>query len=258
MLNKLLNKISKKTYKSKVYFHQLDNPLKIATDYEEGFCFLPAQFIHADSIVYSFGAGEDIETEATLINLFDCEVFIFDPTPRSQIHIEQIKSNAAIGKPSYVGNDNKKPYKLTAQQAQKIHFENIGLWNKDTTIKFYEPSNEKHVSHSITNLQKTANYIEVEVKKLSTIMEANGHDHIDLLKLDIEGAEFAVIDELLASKTPFSALYLEFHHEDMNAYKASTKHIESYIKKLQQAGYVFLSGFDNKYYSCIHKSILNQ
>ena len=41
--------------------------------------------------------------------------------------------------------------------------------------------------------------ITVPVKTLGTTMRELGHDHIDLLKMDIEGAEYAVLDAMLAS-----------------------------------------------------------
>src|SRR6202008_4156450 len=35
------------------------------------------------AIVYSFGVGEDASFDLELIRQFDCEVYAFDPTPRS-------------------------------------------------------------------------------------------------------------------------------------------------------------------------------
>ncbi|KZV69283.1 hypothetical protein PENSPDRAFT_543889, partial [Peniophora sp. CONT] len=52
---------------------------------------------------------------------------------------------------------------------------------------------------------------------LQSLMAMNGHDHIDILKVDIEEAEFDVLGELVESFTsknqplPFSQLQLEIH-----------------------------------------------
>jgi hypothetical protein len=60
--------------------------------------------------------------------------------------------------------------------------------------------------------QGTANLIVAEVRRLSTICRELGHAHVDLLKLDIEGAEYSVIDDLRASEIRPRQLIVEFHH----------------------------------------------
>ncbi|GIS18490.1 MAG: hypothetical protein CM15mP120_04060 [Pseudomonadota bacterium] len=39
-----------------------------------------------------------------------------------------------------------------------------------------------------------------------------GHDHLDVLKMDIEGAEYAVLDDMLQSNILPDQLLVEFHH----------------------------------------------
>jgi len=50
-------------------------------------------------------------------------------------------------------------------------------------------------------------------KTLKTIMKENGHDWIDILKIDIEGYEFEVLDHFMAEDKvlPFGQLQLEIH-----------------------------------------------
>jgi hypothetical protein len=60
------------------------------------------------------------------------------------------------------------------------------------------------------NKQKCSTHI--DVKRLSTIMNDLGHSHIDLLKMDIEGAEYDVIDDFLDHEIHVSQLLVEFHH----------------------------------------------
>ena len=43
-------------------------------------------------------------------------------------------------------------------------------------------------------------------------MQDLGHDHIDLLKVDIEGAEYEVIEDFLASQVDVKQVLIEFHH----------------------------------------------
>jgi hypothetical protein len=39
-----------------------------------------------------------------------------------------------------------------------------------------------------------------------------GHQHLDVVKLDIEGGEYEVIADLLAAGPPVVQLLVEFHH----------------------------------------------
>ena len=47
---------------------------------------------------------------------------------------------------------------------------------------------------------KSEKYINVNVKKLRSIMNELGHTKIDLLKMNIEGSECDVIDDMLKRK----------------------------------------------------------
>ena len=44
-------------------------------------------------------------------------------------------------------------------------------------------------------------------------MKKNGHRQIDLLKIDIEGAEYEVLDSLLEKRLPVKQVLVEFHHD---------------------------------------------
>ena len=44
------------------------------------------------------------------------------------------------------------------------------------------------------------------------MMRDLGHDHLDVLKMDIEGAEYAVLDDMLQSDILPDQLLVEFHH----------------------------------------------
>jgi FkbM family methyltransferase len=158
---------------------------EIGTKY--GGWVVPIGLLDSGSICYCVGCGEDISFDIGLIDNFGCHVFSFDPTPRAIKYVENV-----------------------AGQNSKYHFVEIGLWDKEDTLKFYAPKNPEHVSHSIVNLQKTTDYIEVKVKRLRKIMRENGHEKIDLLKLDIEGAEYKVIDSIIEDNIDIKVICVEF------------------------------------------------
>lgn len=65
-------------------------------------------------------------------------------------------------------------------------------------------------------------------------MNQNNHTHIDILKMDIEGAEYEVIPDILATKIPIGQIIVEFHHNSLKMGKSLT---EAAMKKLTQNGY---------------------
>ncbi len=143
----------------------------------------------ANAIVYSFGLGEDASFDLELIKRFDVTVHCFDPTP---------KSLAWAAKQGF-------PTQLV------IH--GIGLADYDGEATFHPPANPNNVSHTMLNRQASeAQDIVVPVCRLETLMNQLNHQNIDLLKMDIEGAEYAVIEDLEKTKIRPKQLLIEFHH----------------------------------------------
>jgi FkbM family methyltransferase len=141
---------------------------KIGTAY--GGWIVPTALIGPAWRCYDGGVGEDASFDLGVIERFGCDVFAFDPTPRAIAYAEPIASREA-----------------------HFQFRPVGLWSSDTVLKFYSPRDPAHVSHSVVNLQHTTEWFEAAVVSIPSIMAELGHTSIDLLKLDIEGAEHAVI-----------------------------------------------------------------
>jgi hypothetical protein len=76
--------------------------------------------------------------------------------------------------------------------------------------------------------------IELPVKRLGTVMKELGHERLDVLKLDIEGAEYAVLDDLLAIGVLPQQLLVEFHHGTGGVALETT---EASLDRLLAAGY---------------------
>lgn len=166
--------------------------------------------ITSDSIIYSFGVGEDATFDIALINKYGLSVHAFDPTPKSIIWVE--KQNFP---------DNFIMHKY-------------GIADFDGDISFNPPDNPDHVSHTILERPKTANKsITVPVKRLTTIMKELGHNHIDLIKMDIEGAEYVVIDDLKKFNIRPRQLLIEFHHRFENGGVRKTKKAIRTIRKMR-------------------------
>jgi len=175
---------------------------------------IPTDRLNSGSVCYCVGCGEDISFDLSLMQSIGCEVHGFDPTPRAIRYVTDITRNL-----------------------EGYHFNAFGLWSCDDQLQFFAPREESHVSHSLVNLQRTTKFVEVPVRRLSGVMQDNGHDHIDLLKLDIEGAEYAVIDSILQDELEISVLCVEFD-EFWNPLDRGFRHrIRDRCQRLASRGY---------------------
>jgi FkbM family methyltransferase len=172
---------------------------------------VPKSFVTRDSICYLAGAGEDISFDIGLAVRFGCKVHIFDPTPRAKAHFEKVVQAASSGDAGKESKTSPLSNQLTEESSKLLIFHQVGIWTQSETLKFFAPRDKNHVSHSISNLQNTSDYFDANVMRLSEIMRTNRHDSIDLLKLDIEGAEFQVIDTILADNLKIKVFCVEFH-----------------------------------------------
>lgn len=164
---------------------------RIGTKY--GGWSIPENSLGEDSIVYCVGIGEDISFDQGLMDTYKCKIYGYDPTPRSKTYLQSLDLD------------------------EKYIFRAIGLWNENTQIEFFEPKKKEHVSHSIQNIQKTGDSFRAQVNTLDNMMLANGHNKIDLLKIDIEGAEYDVLYDILEKNINIGIICVEFHHnQDTN------------------------------------------
>jgi FkbM family methyltransferase len=181
---------------------------RLGSDYG-GWTFNPT-VLGGDSVVYSAGIGDDISFDLALIRLFGVTVHGFDPTPRS---IAWVASQ-----------------KLPAQ----FVMHGYGLGSADGSIVFHEPENAAHISLSVLERTAPTGRLSLPVRELGGIMRELGHERIDLLKMDIEGAEYAVIEDLLARQLPVRQLLVEYHHRFPGVGDQATR---ASIELLERHGY---------------------
>lgn len=209
------------------------NLKKIGSDY--GGWIVLTDLINDESICYCAGVGEDITFDLGLIEQFNCSVYAFDPTPRAINHVQ----NHAKG-------------------VFKFHFSDVGLWDKEEVLRFYAPSNPQHVSHSALNLQKTNSFFEAKCKRLSTLMKENSHQRIDLLKLDIEGSEYKVIDSIIEEQLDIGIICVEYD-EAYNPLDAQyLRRIKQSVSKLFNYGYTLVAVEPSCNYTLVKNELYHQ
>jgi len=182
---------------------------------ESGGWRFTTQDLDQNSIVYSLGVGDDIAFELSIIERVGAEVHAFDPTPAS---IEMLS---------------------TANLPDRFHFHPWAITAIDRTLKFY-PRVKKDGSEStvmftmIAEDASSENAIEVPAYCLSSVANRLEHSRIDLLKMDIEGAEYEVLEGLLTSPIKPNQLLVEFHHRFPAIGLQKTADM---IRLLQKSGY---------------------
>jgi FkbM family methyltransferase len=187
------------------------------------------------SVCYLTGAGEDITFDCAVSERFGCEVHIFDPTPRAISHYEEFVKhmNGTVFCP-----DLYRKYESFSRAAMdRLVFHHVGLAARPGLLRFYVPRNPAHVSHSIANLQHTDDYFEAECVNLTDMMERLGHDRIDLLKIDIEGAEYEVIESFLDRDVQIRMLCVEFDEGHNPLDKSYQRRIQACANLLKKGGY---------------------
>lgn len=183
--------------------------LRLGTEY--GGWIIPADArLDAGSTCYLVGAGEDISFDCALVRDFGCRVRVIDPTPRAVQHFNQLVEAVRGGRRFPINNSPTEFYDITPAQLERMSFVPVGLSDQDVELKFYMPKNPAHVSCSSVNLQKTEEYFVAQCHRMATIMAMQGDSRVDLLKIDIEGAEYSVIKDLVASKLLPRLLLVEF------------------------------------------------
>jgi len=169
-------------------------------------------------LVYGVGAGEDISWDLGLVDTFDATVFLFDPTEKS------IKYTTPILE------------KYTQTKPNKLHHTPEGLSDKPGKLTFSMPANPDHVSMRQADLadKDMTRTVTVNVNSLSAWMKERNHAYLDILKIDIEGSEYAVLESLLDSDfVPFTQLLVEYHNRFLSDKSRHTRLLQS----LKEAGF---------------------
>jgi FkbM family methyltransferase len=202
----LRNRVIRAAVRARWSVHRRSDLVRLGSEY--GGWWVPENAIAPGARAYCAGVGNDITFDLALVDRYGCEVWAFDPTPAVV---------AAV---------------TTWSTPAQWHFEPVGLWDRDDVIRFYAPSAPGHGSLSATNAQGTAAFIEAPVEALPAIMRRLGHDRIDILKMDIEGAEGRVLAAMLRTMIRPKVVCVEFDQPE------APWRTRRRIRELLAAGYV--------------------
>lgn len=142
------------------------------------------------STVYSVGIGRDISFDLGLIDRYGLKVHAFDPTRhcRDWIRLQLLPTSfifTSVGLASYDGNGSFVLRSRPDWDNYELNVPSAGAFDTE----------------------------ELPVARLETLMKRFGHKHIDVLKLDIEGAEYDVLQDVLSSDLDVRQILIEFHYK---------------------------------------------
>lgn len=203
-----------------------------------------AEYLRGCTIL-SAGLGEDASFDVEFARAYGATVMIVDPTPRAVEHYAQIMRHLGEKNGRGYSDGGKQPveaYDLSGLSDNSLQLVQKALWNESRVVRFFEPSNPEHVSHSILRHQnhqsRDTAFIEVDAAPLTDVLRESGVDHRDvpLVKLDIEGAEIEVISDFLDKGFLPKQILVEFDELNVPS-KESYARVDFIHHKLVGHGY---------------------
>lgn len=162
------------------------------------------------TVVYACGVGTDVSFERDLIARYGVTVHGFDPTPQAV---------------AWASADRLPP---------GFRFHPYGVADYDGTARFAPPRKRKFPSFSMVRSGGVGEAVEAPVRRLATLRDTLRLPPPDVLKLDIEGAEYAVLRDVLAGELRPAQILVEFHHRWREVGARRTREA---IAALRGAGY---------------------
>jgi FkbM family methyltransferase len=183
----------------------------------EGLVFVEPNFVYrpdlsADAVVIDAGCSHEADFSVCLIRRHGVRAFGVDPTRKHAGALRALETQ-------YPGRFKHVPCAITAT---------------DGTLTFHESrvneSGSLFTDHVNVLHDETTSY-DVEAVTLGTLLKRVGVDTVDILKLDLEGAEYELFERMTAEELrPFKQLFVEFHHHAVSHFgDADTRRIVGQI-----------------------------
>lgn len=182
-----------------------------------------------NSIVYSLGVGNHIDFDLVVANEYKSNVYMYDPTPESIEFMKSFNSN------------------------NRLIFKPYGVWMHETTLTFYTPKYGGS-SSAVNHIDSNSDSFKAKCYPLKKLMIDNGHNHIDYLKMDIEGAALPILKHLFENNIFPNQIMTEFESpsgNDKNKKNTFLEDIKYVIEIAKKNGYkIYSIPYEGpKYYS---------
>lgn len=179
-----------------------------------GGAYVDLRWLNHHSVVYSFGIATEISFDRAIIEATGCQVFGFDPDPRCTRWLNE----------------------TGRWVPPEFHFSEVALGASRGTFSFHVTDIEK-MTGSLAYDFEEGGTVPVQCLTLKDIMASHKHAQVDYLKLDVEGAEYDVLNAWLSEyeTLPVVQLWLEFHP---GLHQKTEKDSRQLVRRLAQAGLI--------------------
>lgn len=146
-----------------------------------------------NSVVFSFGLGEDTSFDESILEKYECQLFGFDPTPKA---VQWVRSHMTHPNFNFVAS---------------------ALSTSDKPLRLFFPGDAiaDQVSASAVSEGNThGTYFDAPANTLGYFLQSSTGGKCDVLKMDIEGMEYDVIAQAIQNQWlgGVNQLLVEFHH----------------------------------------------
>ncbi|PXF44249.1 hypothetical protein BWQ96_06030 [Gracilariopsis chorda] len=171
----------------------------------------------SDQLVYTIGVGRNIKWDEAIMKEFHTIHHGWDPTPTAQ----DFFSKRSI--PS------------------QFYFHNVGLAAHDGSINLKLPEGNADsytVMHQKGEAQEGTEGV-YPVLTLQSMMRHNHHDHLAILKIDVEGAEFDVVKAWHEKRANVAAdqVLIEFHGR---YFDSGSNMVRQAVKQMDELGFMLV------------------
>jgi FkbM family methyltransferase len=190
-------------------------------------------WLTSESVIYSFGVGRDASFEQEVVARYGSRINAFDPSPRS---VEWARSQ---------------------RFPPQLQFFELGISDEEGYLRLAPPQKSTDVSFSaVVPPTKGEMTTVVRARPLPSIMHGLGHQHLDLLKMDIEGSEYRVVRHLLSATSLRPPQLLVEYHQGF--YGCTREMTMNSVRLLHEAGYrIFWLSDRGLEYGFVHESALD-
>jgi len=258
----VLRRLRQILYRPQIQIRKVSGLVRMGSVYG-GWTFLHRPALQGVPII-SAGLGEDASFDIEFAARYQGRVILVDPTPRAITHFKNIcQGFGRAAQESYASNGCQPvaAYDLSSLGESNFSLVSKALWTGEDQVKFFAPPETSHVSHSISNYQNSyargTPFIEVASTTVRAIMDEYGLTDLELIKLDIEGAETAVISNMLESGIFPNQILVEFD-ELWLASASSKKKAEACDRALRSHGYECFHWDGKQNFSYARKPLLEQ